>query len=109
MYKKLSETEGAVNKVWVDSTKKVLNGLQRIVDYLPKDNAFKIQENEKIINIAERILEFNSKIQSGEGLKILTPNQIISRLPIFLAQLNAGNNSEKLKNEIRQLLYSLYK
>ena len=47
MYKKLSETEGAVNKVRVDSTKKVLNGLQRIVDYVPEDNAFKIQENEK--------------------------------------------------------------
>ena len=37
------------------------------------------------------------------GLKTLTPNQILSRLPIYLAQLKAGNNSEKLKNEIRQL------
>ena len=43
------------------------------------------------------------------GLKILTPNQMLSRLPITLAQLKAGNNSEKLKNEIRQLLYSLYR
>ena len=40
---------------------------------------------------------------------MLTPKQIISRLPISLAQLKAGNNSEKLKNEIRQLLYSLYR
>ena len=47
--------------------------------------------------------------QQGKGLKILTPNQMLSRLPISLAQLNAGNNSEKLKNEIRQLLYSLYR
>ena len=47
--------------------------------------------------------------QQGKGLKILTPNQIISRLPISLAQIKAGNNSEKLKNEIRQLLYSLYR
>ena len=46
--------------------------------------------------------------QPGRELKILTPNQILSRLPISLAQLKAGNNSEKLKNEIRQLLYSLY-
>ena len=38
----------------------------------------------------------------GEGLKILTPNQVLGRLPISLAQLKAGNNSEKLKNEIRQ-------
>ena len=44
----------------------------------------------------------------GEGLKILKPKQMLSRLPITLAQLKARNNSEKLKNEIRQLLYSLY-
>ena len=47
--------------------------------------------------------------QQGQGLKMLTPNQMLSRLPIALAQLKAGNNSEKLKNEIRQLLYSLYR
>ena len=47
--------------------------------------------------------------QQGEGVKILTPNQMLSRLPISLAQLEAGNNSEKIKNEIRQLLYSLYR
>ena len=45
----------------------------------------------------------------GKGLKILTPNQMLSRLPITLAQLKAGNNSGKLKNEIRQILYSLYR
>ena len=47
--------------------------------------------------------------QQGKGLEILTPDQMLSRLPITLAQLKAGNNSEKLKNEIRQLLYSLYR
>ena len=47
--------------------------------------------------------------QQGQGLKILTPDQMLSRLPITLVQLKAGNNSEKLKNEIRQLLYSLYR
>ena len=41
--------------------------------------------------------------QEGQGLKILTPNKMLSRLPIILAQLKAGNNPEKLKNEIRQL------
>ena len=46
--------------------------------------------------------------QPGKGLKILTPDQMLSRLPISLAQLKAGNNSQKLKNEIRQLSYSLY-
>ena len=49
------------------------------------------------------------KRQPGRGLKILTPNKMLSRLPISLAQVKAGNNSEKLKNEIRQLLYSLYR
>ena len=47
--------------------------------------------------------------QQGRGLKILTPNQMLSRLPISLAQLKSGNNSEKLKNEIMQLMYSLYR
>ena len=47
--------------------------------------------------------------QQGKGIKILTPNQMLSRLPISLAQLKAGNNSKQLKNEIRQLLYSLYR
>ena len=42
-------------------------------------------------------------------LKILTANQRLNRLPVTLAELNAGNSSEKLKNEIRQLLYSLYR
>ena len=54
------------------------------------------------------ILELNSKKRQGSGLKILTTNQMLSRLPITLAQFKAGNNSEKLKNEIRQL-YSLYR
>ena len=45
----------------------------------------------------------------GQGLKLLTPEQMLGRLPISLAQLKAGNNSEKLKNEIRQLLYLLYR
>ena len=47
--------------------------------------------------------------QQGQGLKILTPDQVFSRLPITLAQLKAGNNSQNLTNEIRQLLYSLYR
>ena len=47
--------------------------------------------------------------QQRKRFKILTPNQMLCRLPISLVQLKAGNNSEKLKNEIRQLLYSLYR
>ena len=71
---------------------------------MPKNKTFKTEENEKIINIAERILYLNQLDQSGQGLKILTPNQMLSRLPVSLAQMKARNNSEKLKNEIRQLL-----
>ena len=44
----------------------------------------------------------------GKGLKILTPKQMLKRLPIALAQVKAGNNSESLLNEIRQIVYSLY-
>ena len=47
--------------------------------------------------------------QEGEGLKILTPNQMLKRLPIALAQIKAGNNSEGLLNEIRQIVYYLYR
>ena len=47
--------------------------------------------------------------QEGKGLKILTPNQMLKRLPMALAQVKAGNNSESLLNEIRQIVYSLYR
>ena len=67
-----------------------------------------IEQPGKILKIIEEILDFNKKIQK-QRVKILTPNQMLSRLPISLAQLKAGNNSEKLKNEIRQILYSLYR
>ena len=68
-----------------------------------------IEKPNEIVNIVEEILEFNKQKQEGKGLKILTPDQMLSRLPITLAQLKAGNNSQKLINEIRQLLYSLYR
>ena len=47
--------------------------------------------------------------KKGEGLKILTSKQMLNRLPILLAQIQAGNNSKSLKNEFRQILYSLYR
>ena len=67
------------------------------------------KENTKILETVNKNLAFNEQNQQGKGLKILTPCQMLSRLPISLAQLKAGNNSEKLKNEIRQLLYYLYR
>ena len=62
-----------------------------------------------MLEIFERILYFNQLNEAEQEIKILIPSQMISRLPISLAQLKAGNNSEKLKNEIRQLLYYLYR
>ena len=64
-----------------------------------------IEKPSEIIDIVEKILEFNKEDQQGQGLKILTPDQILSRLPITLAQLKAGNNSQKLLNEIRELFH----
>ena len=69
----------------------------------------KVDKPDKIVKLVEEICRFNKQKQEGQGIKILTPSQMLSRLPISLAQLEAGNNSEKLKNEIRQLLYSLYR
>ena len=69
----------------------------------------KIEKPDKLLKIVKEIFEFNKQKQLGLGLKILTLNQMLSRLQITLAQLKAGNNSQKLKNEIRQLLYSLYR
>ena len=81
--------------------------MKNIIKNVSKNQTFKIEENERIINIVERILCFNQLNQEKKGLKILTPNQMLSRLRISLAQLKAGNNSEKLKNEIKQILYPL--
>ena len=61
------------------------------------------------MKLVSKILDFclNELNPQGVRLKILTPNQMLSRLPASLARLKAGNNSKKHKNEIRQLLYSL--
>ena len=55
------------------------------------------------------IFQVSKESQEGEGLKILTSNQMLKRIPIALAQVKAGNNSESLLNEIRQIVYSLYR
>ena len=91
--------------------KLIISGLKDLKEKIKKmfQAEIKIKDLESIVEFVEKILEFNEQNQQGKGLKILTPNQVLSRLPISLAQLQAGNNSEKLKNEIRQLLYSLYR
>ena len=74
-----------------------------------EEDFYQKEEPEYEESIAERIKMRKQNQQSAKGLKILTPEQMLSRLPISLAQLKAGNNSEILKDEIRQLLYSLYR
>ena len=89
----------------------ITSGLIDLKDEIKKmsEDEKETEKPDKILKIVEEILIVNRKKQSGGGLKILTPNQMLIRLPVTLAQLKAGNNSEKLKNEIRQLLYSLYR
>ena len=84
-----------------------LKDLKEEIKKMPEKEK-EIEDPESTVEIAEEILKFNKQNQEGQRLKILTPNQMLSRLPITLAQLKAENNSEKLKNEIKQLLYSLY-
>ena len=69
-----------------------------------------VQGREMVINAFKSgIFQMSKESQEGEGLKIITPNQMLKRLPIALAQVKAGNNSESLLNEIRQIVYSLYR
>ena len=109
---KLFETKNKnKNNDFVNVIKSGLRDLKDEIEKISEDEK-KIEKPDKILKIVEKILNFNEKIQKetrGKGLKILTPYQMLSRLPITLAQLKAGNNSEKLKNEIRKLLYSLYR
>ena len=60
------------------------------------------------VYIVEKILNFNEQ-QKGRGIKILTPRQILQRLPITFAQVKVGNTSENLLNEIRHTIHSLYR
>ena len=79
-------------------------GLSDLKDKIKKmsEDEKEIEKPDKILKIVKEILDFNKEIQKqgALGLKILTPDQMLNRLPISLAQSNAGNNSEKLKNEI---------
>ena len=110
IYNVLSDTKNTEEHiVQVNLIKSDLNNIKKRIKNASKDDINKIEEVYKIVDIIELILNFNEGNQEGQGLKILTPNEMLSRLPITLVQLNAGNNSEKLKNEIRQLLYSLYR
>ena len=110
--KKLFETKHKKkNSEFVEKIKIRCSNLKNETEKMSKTE-IKNEKPNKILGIVNEIIDFNKKTQKqqeGLGLKILTPNQMLGRLPISLAQLKAGNNSEKLKNETRQLLYCLYR
>ena len=88
----------------------IFRGLKDLKEEIKKmsEKEIETEKPDNIAKIVEEIRKFNKQYQEGKGVKILAPNQMLSRLPISLAQFEAGNNSEKPKNEIRQLLHSLY-
>ena len=96
------------NSKLVDVIKSGLSDLKNETENMDEEEK-ETEKPSEIIDVVEEIIEFNKKKQGGKGLKILTADQMLSRLPINLAQLKGRNNSQKLKNEIRQLLYFLYR
>ena len=107
--KKLFEIKDAnKNSQLVEEIKNRWSNLKDKIEEMSKEEIQNEKPNE-ISGIISKIIDFNKEVQKQWGLhlKDLTPDQMLSRLPIILAELNAGNNSEKPQNEIRQLLYSL--
>ena len=101
----------------------VLRKLEKDIRNMPEDEVEKKRLN-YLKDLVRKIVDTNQKFDDmppleteeehaqrlqGQGLRTLPPQQMIIRLPILLVQLKAGNNSQKLKNEIRQLLYSFYR
>ena len=110
-----------------EEQKKIKNDLREITSGNPKNKSQKqsytIKNVRTLYDLRQKIIDLlndNAKIRSeaiykskqnetkGKGLKILTPKQMLQRLPIALAQVKAGNNSESLLNELRQIVCSLY-
>ena len=88
-----------------DNRKRTLANINMF--YNARDNAIQfIQDYGSMILEAKRLA---IEEQYGKGLKILTPNQMLKRLPIAFEQVKAGNNSESLLNEIKQIVYSLHR
>ena len=93
MVKKTTEQKEVINNLekFYNSREEVINFFRDYIEML-SDAKYDAKQNET----------------KGKGLKILTPKQMLQRLPIALAQVKAGNNSESLLNEIKQIVYSLY-
>ena len=108
MQKKMYETRNTdKNKDLANVIKSGLVDLENEIEEMSKIGT-EIENPYEIVDIVERILYFNNWNWEGQGLKTLTPDQTLNRLPIALIHLKAGNNSEKLKNETI-LIYSLHR
>ena len=88
----------------LDSVSSLVKGRKVVLKAFQSGIFHKLEESQKGEGANEM-----SRVNASERLKILTPNQMLKRLPIALAQVKAGNNSESLLNEIRQIGYSLYR
>ena len=105
-----NDVEAIVNKsLLTRSQNKMLESLLLLKEILKPKKSDEQSDTTDMPELESEESAAERRKQQGQGLKILTPDQMLSRLPITLAQLKAGNNSEKLKIEIRQLLYSLYR
>ena len=93
------------NSNLMNKIKRRLSDLEKEIKEMGDDEK-RVEETDRIVNIVEKILREN---QQGQGLKILMLDQMLRKLSITLAQLKAANNPGKTKNEIRQLLFSLYR
>ena len=78
------------------------------IKQMSKDE-IKDERTNMIVDLIEKILKFNNQNQSGQGLKISTTYQMLSRLRIFFSPIKRRNNSKILKNEIKKLLYFLHR
>ena len=97
MYKVLRKTnDKEKNSELVNIFNSGLEDLKEEIKKMSKEE-IEIEKPDEIVRVVEMILDFNKQNQQGKGLKILTPNKMLSRLPITLAQLKAGNNSLSLK------------
>ena len=119
VYSKIMEDENLLRKYKKFSSNKNAQTIAIIINDLgyavfgpllsSKDNADGL-ENFDIRDIPDLESEEDAaKRKKGHGLKIITPSQLITTLPILLAQKQAGNNSQKLNNEIAQIIYFLYR
>ena len=76
--------------------------------YKARDETIKFYDDYSSMVSDAKNQAIKETIQRGSGLKILTPKQLLQRLPIALAQVKSGNNLENLLNEVRQIVYALY-